>query len=66
MTIQEFLGYLQGVRKTGTGHTAKCPAHDDKHASLSVSEGNKGILVKCHAGCDTNSVLQAIDRKSVV
>jgi putative DNA primase/helicase len=60
MTIQDFLGYLQGVRKTGTGHTAKCPAHEDKHASLSISEGNKGILVKCHAGCDTNSVLQAI------
>lgn len=41
------------------GDTAKCicPAHADKEASLSVTKGDNGILIHCHAGCDTKDVL---------
>jgi hypothetical protein len=38
-----------------------CPAHDDNKASLSVSEAEDGrALVHCHAGCETEDVLEAI------
>ena len=29
-------------RRSGAGWSAKCPAHDDRKASLSVSEGTDG------------------------
>lgn len=38
----------------GKQHTARCPAHEDKNNSLSVSEGDDSrILTQCFAGCDT-------------
>jgi hypothetical protein len=39
---------------------AKCPAHDDQRASLSVHEGDKGAVVKCHAGCQLTAILSAV------
>ena len=42
-------------------HSARCPAHDDKHASLSIGEGNEGkVLLTCHAGCDVGSIVEAV------
>ena len=64
MTLREFLPRLRGVRTSGGGtqYTALCPAHDDEHASLSVSEGQDGrILLRCHAGCETAAILAALD-----
>lgn len=62
MTAAEgFLDRLDGVRRNGSGWTAKCPAHEDRHASLSVAEGDDGrVLVKCHAGCDAETVAAAV------
>lgn len=37
-----------------------CPAHEDKVASLSVRVGDRTLLFKCFAGCDTASVLAAL------
>jgi 5S rRNA maturation endonuclease (ribonuclease M5)/SAM-dependent methyltransferase len=38
-------------RHTQSGYEAHCPAHEDKHKSLSISEGHDGrALIKCHAG----------------
>ena len=39
--------------------TACCPAHDDRNPSLSVSDSNRKILVKCWAGCSQESVIGA-------
>jgi hypothetical protein len=60
--LNRVLGRLDAVRKTPSGFTARCPSHDDRHASLSISEGDDGrVLVHCHAGCDLDAVLQAIE-----
>jgi hypothetical protein len=38
-----------------------CPAHDDNNPSLSISEGADGrVLIKCHAGCEVEAVVEAI------
>ncbi|KAA1243633.1 DUF3631 domain-containing protein, partial [Mycobacterium simiae] len=41
---------------------AQCPAHDDDQPSLSISprRDGKGIVIKCHAGCDYQTVLTAL------
>jgi P4 family phage/plasmid primase-like protien len=57
MNTTQFLSLLQGVKKSGNGWTAKCPAHDDGTASLSISEGSDGrTLLHCHAGCTPEAI----------
>lgn len=61
MTAEVLLARLRKVRKTGPDRwLACCPAHDDKHPSLSIRELPDGrTLVKCWTGCDTEDVLAA-------
>jgi putative DNA primase/helicase len=41
--------------------TARCPAHEDRHASLSVGRGtDERVLVHCHAGCTPDAVAAAL------
>jgi Toprim-like len=56
------LDKLADVRETGQGkYQARCPAHDDNRASLSVTESDDGtLLVKCHANCQTADVLATV------
>src|SRR5258705_267491 len=59
--LEHVLGKLDGVKKTTAGWMARCPAHDDRNASLGIREGDdERVLINCHAGCATESVLTAI------
>jgi Protein of unknown function (DUF3631) len=61
--IENFLLLLEGVKRSGAGWSAKCPAHDDSSPSLSVNEGNNGgIVLQCHAGCSPEAVVAALGR----
>ncbi|MEO5859001.1 MAG: AAA family ATPase [Pyrinomonadaceae bacterium] len=61
MTMGDLVSRLAKVKKTGKGFNALCPAHEDESPSLSISEGSGGkILLKCHTGCSTDSILAAI------
>ncbi len=61
LSIDEVLLKLKDWKKQGAGFIAKCPAHDDKTASLSVTVGNKGgILLKCHARCTFTQIREAL------
>jgi putative DNA primase/helicase len=58
--LDRVLSRLASARRSGNGWTAKCPAHDDRQASLSVGTGRDGrVLVKCFAGCTPQAVLAA-------
>ena len=66
ISIDDFLAKLDGVKKTGKGWSAKCPAHDDQHSSLTVKIGDKGnIIVKCHRepGCSFYDIAKALGIK---
>lgn len=39
-----------------------CPSHADRTPSLSIRQGDRGILVTCHAGCDATDVLLELRR----
>lgn len=60
--IQRVLVLLEAVRQTGPGKwTAKCPAHDDHHPSLSVAEGTGGrVLLHDFAGCETKAIVRSL------
>lgn len=58
MLFDEFLDRLENAHPSGNGYDARCPAHEDRTASLSVTEDGEKILVHCKAGCDTKDVLE--------
>ncbi len=67
MTYSEILARLEVVtgfapRRSGDGHEALCPAHDDKTPSFTLSQGDDGrTLVHCQRGCSFDAVAQALD-----
>ncbi len=54
------LDRLEGVRKSGAGWIAKCPAHEDRSPSLSVKEGQRGVMLRCFAGCAFAAIVESI------
>lgn len=61
MNLQDFLTRFEGVQRRGDGeYVCRCPAHDDKTASLCVREGDKGIVMICQAGCDARTVCERV------
>ena len=60
MNAEDFISHLPGARRSGRGWTARCPAHEDRTPSLSVSEGDRGILLKCWTGCSLDEVCAAL------
>jgi hypothetical protein len=47
-------------RREGRGWKARCPAHNDRNPSLSVTETETRAKVHCFAGCDDTAVLDAL------
>jgi hypothetical protein len=59
--LATFLERLEHVRKCGGGYIARCPAHEDKTASLSIARGEDGrVLLNCFAGCPAIEVVSAV------
>ncbi len=63
MQIAEFLSHFPDARKSGRGYVARCPAHDDRKPSLSISENTEAgrILICCNsAKCSAKEILAAM------
>jgi putative DNA primase/helicase len=57
----EMIGRALSGRKTGGAWMARCPSHEDREPSLSISDAKDGkVLVRCHAGCDQHHVIAAL------
>jgi 5S rRNA maturation endonuclease (ribonuclease M5) len=64
VNTRELLSHLQGVKISGKGWTAFCPAHEDKKKqSLSVSEADGKILLHCFTGCPNEAITGALNLK---
>lgn len=61
---QRTIDIVAGLRGRWHGSYAMCicPAHADGRASLSIRQGQRGILVHCFAGCRNEDVLREIAR----
>lgn len=58
---EKVLSKLPDAKRSGNGWAARCPAHGDRKASLSVAEASNGAaLLKCHAGCDNAAIVKAM------
>ena len=65
MTAESIAKALGGLR-AGAGWMARCPAHEDRKPSLSISSGRDGqVLVHCHAGCDQRDVIAILRQRGL-
>lgn len=65
ISLQSILSKAGSVRKVGDNWQAKCPAHEDNRASLSIGQGANGhILLHCHAGCSFEAIIAAWDLRA--
>jgi hypothetical protein len=59
--LETVLAHLKGVRSASRGWVACCPAHADRHPSLSISVGDQGqVLLKCFAHCPLERIVEAM------
>jgi KaiC/GvpD/RAD55 family RecA-like ATPase len=62
--LESVLERLQAVQREGNRYKALCPAHPDSTPSLTVRLGERGILLRCFAGCDHKAVLLALGMRA--
>ena len=60
MTEAESLTSRIGGRWRGSYGEARCPVHDDHSPSLTIRDGDRAPLVKCHLGCDPRQIVTAL------
>jgi len=71
MNASEISRALRGQR-SGDGYLVSCPVPDhgkgrgDRRPSLSIRDGDRGLLVHCHAGCDPRDVLDALRQRGLL
>jgi len=64
MQASEFASHIHSVKPSGKEFIGLCPSHDDRTASLSWRDGEKGLVVTCHAGCTIEAITGALGVKT--
>lgn len=63
-TLDEVLDLVDDWKSSGDGYSAICPSHDDNRHSLSLSEDDGKLLLKCHAGCEFHDIVGELKKRS--
>ncbi len=63
MQFDEILAHFQIQKRYGDKAQARCPCHDDKQASLTITKGRRTVLLHCHAGCNFEDIIQKVGLK---
>ena len=62
MTAAEFAELLpKRPRRRGEWWDGLCPGHEDHSASLSFTDGDRRLILKCRAGCTDDRILKALN-----
>ena len=56
-SFEELLSHFKIQSRHGNRAQCICPAHNDKQASLTITDRGEKALCFCHAGCKTADVL---------
>jgi len=59
--VRDLLEHFPDAKKQGAGWEARCPAHDDRRASLSIAKGEKGWVLECHTGCTVPEIVAKVN-----
>ena len=69
--LARVIGRLDALGQRGHGRRYRCPAHDDRTPSLTISVLTRAtarnpayigaVMLHCHAGCSRDAILEALD-----
>ena len=62
MSAAEIAMWLGGTHRSGGCWRCRCPVHGSQGATLALRDGDRGLIVKCWAGCDARDLLAALRR----
>src|SRR5262249_40611886 len=54
------------IKARDGNYLVPCPCHHDREPSLSIRDGERGLLVHCFAGCDARDVLDELRRRGLL
>ena len=69
MTAAEIAAVLGAAGHSGEWWRCLCPVHGSRtgrSATLALSDGERGLIAVCHAGCDRSEVLDELRRRRLV
>ncbi len=67
MRAGDIAARLGSARRCANGWwSCRCPTHDDRKPSLSLHDGEQGLIVKCWAGCDRRVVCAELRRRGLI
>ena len=63
--VIEFCELISALKAEPSGrdgwYQARCPAHEDRHPSLSIKEGDWGVVLHCFAGCSREMIIDTLE-----
>jgi DNA primase len=58
--LEKVLAAVGQYQRFGKSYKARCPAHEDRKPSLSITDCDRAVLIKCHAGCSVQSIVTVL------
>jgi putative DNA primase/helicase len=66
MRAAEIAAALGGAHRSGAWWRCRCPAHASRGPTLALRNGERGLIIKCWAGCDRRDVLAELRRCGLI
>jgi len=62
MPARDIAVALGEIRRSGSWWRCRCPVHESSGPTLALKDGERGIVVVCHAGCSTGDIFRELRR----
>jgi putative DNA primase/helicase len=66
VTAAEIARALGTAQRSGVWWRCRCPVHNSRGATLALRDGDRGPIVRCHAGCTRDQVIAELHRLGLV
>jgi putative DNA primase/helicase len=66
VTAAEIASALGGAHPSGAWWRCRCPIHASRGPSLALRDGDRGLVVHCHAGCSRAQILAELGRRGLI
>src|SRR4051812_46066999 len=57
---------LGGAYRSGAWCRCRCPVHRSRGSTLALRDGDRGLVVVCHAGCRPPDILVELRRRGLI
>src|SRR6476646_4505829 len=66
MSAAEIAARLGSAHCSGAWWRCRCPVHLSRGPTLALCDGDRGLVVRCWAGCDPRDVLVELRRRGLI